>query len=191
MIMRISTVFCAAAVLAVPGVSRADFNYLAVEFSFVDVEYDVSIFNVDGDGFRIGGTVPLGESFYVGGEYSDYGFDFGVDGELIEIGGGYFTPLREDLDFVATFSYLDAEVSAGPSSADDDGFSIGGGVRAQLADSVQVDAMLKFVDMDQGDSDTGLEVRGRYYFNEDFAVQAGLGLGTDFDTLTIGIRAEF
>lgn len=189
--MRIGTVFCAAALLTAPGISSAEFNYLSVDFSYVDVEYDVGRFDIDGDGFRIGGTVPLGDSFYIGGRYSDYDFDFGMDGTVVEIGGGYFNSLREDLDFVATFSYLDSEVSLGSANADDDGLAIGGGIRARLADAVEIDALLKFVDMDRGDSDTGLEVRGRYYFSDDFAVQGGLGFGTDFDILSIGIRAEF
>ena len=189
--MRIGTVLGTASLLAMPAIGNAEFNYTSVEFSFVDVETDIGPFDVDGDGFRIGGTYPVGQSFFIGGEYEDYDFDFGVDGEVLEIGGGYFHSLNEDLDFVATFSFLDAEVSAGNASADDDGLAIGGGIRSRLSDTIEVDALLKFVDMDAGDSDTGIELRGRYYFSDGFAVQAGAEFGNDFETLSIGIRAEF
>ena len=174
-----------------PGLALAQFNYTSAEFSFVDVEYDAGIFDIDGDGFRIAGTYAIGESFFVSGEYEDYDFDFGVDGEVLEIGGGYHHTLNEDIDFVATFSYLDAEVSLGPASGDDDGLSLAGGVRGRLGDSIEVDAILKFVDMDAGDSETGIELRGRYYFSDEFAVTAGLDFGNDFETLSIGIRGEF
>jgi len=190
--MNIRTLYgSAAALLILPGVGLAEFSYTSAEFSYVDVEVDAGPFSVDGDGFSLGGTVKVADSFYIGGSFDDYDLDYGIDGELLEIGGGYFQPLDDDIDFVATFSYLDAEVSAGNASADDDGFQIGGGVRARLADSVEVDAMLEYANMDEGGSDTGIDLRGRYYISDEFAVQAKFTFGTDFETISIGVRGEF
>jgi hypothetical protein len=45
--------------------------------------------------------------------------------------------------------------------------------------------------MDEGDSDTVLELSGRYYFKDNLAVTAKLNFGSDFQTLGIGIRTEF
>jgi hypothetical protein len=185
--------FCgtAATLLILPGVSQAEFNYTTAEFNYVDVDADIGPVNVDGDGFGIAGTYTVADSFYVGASYEDYDFDYGVDGSVLEIGGGYFHTLQDDLDFIATFSYLEADASAGSQSADDDGFQIGGGIRARLADSVEVDALLELVDMNEGDSDTGIELRGRYYISDEFAVQAKASFGTNFDTISIGVRGEF
>ena len=49
----------------------------------------------------------------------------------------------------------------------------------------------EFIDMDLGGSDTGFEVRGRYYFNEDIAVTGQLDLAKDIETFRIGVRFEF
>jgi opacity protein-like surface antigen len=99
--------------------------------------------------------------------------------------------LNETLDFVATLSFVDAEVSTGPFSAGDDGLALGGGVRYAISEEFEVNAMVEFVDMDFAGSDTGIELRGRYYFTEEFAVSAQLDLAKDIETFGIGIRFEF
>jgi opacity protein-like surface antigen len=180
-----------ASLLCLPAAGFAQFSYTSAEFNYVDVEVDVGPFNVDGDGFSLGGTYTVAETFFIGGSYEDYDLDFGVDGEVLRIGGGYFHPLDEDLDFVATLHFLDVEVSAGNQSADDDGIALAGGIRAQLTEEIQVDALLEYVDMDAGDSDTGIDLRGRYYLSPEFAIQVRATFGTDFETLSIGVRGEF
>lgn len=181
----------AAALLGLPGVAFAQFNYTSAEFNYVDVEIDIGSFDVDGDGFSLAGTYEVAETFFISGSYEDYDLDFGVDGELLRIGGGYFHSLDEDLDFVTTLHFLDAEVSAGNQSADDDGLALAGGIRAQLTDEIQVDALLEYIDMDEGDSDTGIDLRGRYYISPEFAVQLRATFGTDVETISIGVRGEF
>lgn len=190
--MRITTLVATAiAVAAMPGLALAEFNYTSAEFNFVDIDIDFGPISVDGDGFSIGGTFEVAEDFFVGGSFEDYDFDAGVDGEWLELGGGYFHTLDDDLDFFATLNLVDIEVSGFGSSASDDGLAIGGGIRARLADTVEVDALIEHVNLDEGDSDTGIEVRGRYYINDGFAVQAKYSTVSDFDTLSIGIRGEF
>jgi opacity protein-like surface antigen len=181
----------AVALFALPSIGSAQFNYTFVDISFVDIDFDVGPVSVDGDGFAVSGAFTVGESFFIGGSYNDADFDFNIDGEITRIGGGYFHSLNEDMDFVATFGFIDAEVGVGPFSAGDDGLTLGGGIRVALADSVEVDAMLEYVDMDSGGSDTGAIVRGRYYFNEGLAVAGQVDLGKDIETFRIGVRWEF
>jgi opacity protein-like surface antigen len=186
-------ILCAAAasLIALPGVSQAEFNYTWVELSFVDVEFDTGPASIDGDGFSISGAYTVADQFFVGGSYQTADYDFGVDGDVTRITGGYFHPLNEDLDFIATLSYVDAEVGTGPFSAGDDGLALGGGVRVALSDRFEVDALVEFVDMDLGGSDTGVEVLGRYYFTEDIAVAAQVDLNKDIETFRIGVRFDF
>ncbi|HUF73421.1 MAG TPA: hypothetical protein VMR74_11030 [Gammaproteobacteria bacterium] len=190
--MNIRNLFATAvASLVLPGISQAEFNYTSVDFGYVDVEYDVGPGNLEGDGFSVSGTFAVSDSFFIGGSYDDYAFDFDVDAEILEIGGGYFHPMTGNLDFVATFSYLNAELSAGGFSEDTDGLGIGGGVRTSLSDRFELEAMLDYVDWDEGDNDSGVEVRGRYFFNDNFAVTAQIDLGKDIETFRLGIRTEF
>jgi opacity protein-like surface antigen len=180
-----------AAAMLVPAIGHAEFTYTGLEVGFVDVELDGIGANVDGDGLRFGGTYAVNDNFFFLGEFEDYSFDSGVDGSTLEVGGGYHQTLGPTLDFVATASYIETEVEYQNFTADDDGIGLGGGIRARVADSFEVDAMLNWVDMDRGGSDTGIQLRGRYYFNEHFAIGAETQLDDNFDTFSIGIRAEF
>lgn len=190
--MRVITLVSAVTgALLVPCLANAEFAYTGVEASYIDVDLDGGPFNVDGDGYRFGATYQIADSFFLLGHWEEQNFDFGVDGRVYEVGGGYFRPIDRDLDFVATASFVDSKVEAGGISASDDGIALGAGVRARFADSFQVEAMLDWVDYDNAGSDTGLLLRGRYYFSDRFAV----GIETDFDdnadTLRFGFRAEF
>jgi opacity protein-like surface antigen len=179
----------AAALLILPALSQAEFNYTTAEANYLlDVEFDGDL---DGDGLGIGGSYEIAESFFIFGSYEDFDLDFDINGDWLELGGGYFHELNEDLDFVATVSYVDVELSSNFGSADDDALGLGGGIRAKLADSLEVDAMLEYYDFDEGDSDTSLELRGRYYFSPEFAVQLKMNLGADIETIAIGVRGEF
>jgi hypothetical protein len=185
MSIKAATAF-ASVILAVPGIALAEFDYNFVEGSFVDVEIDDT--SVDGDGIRLEASFEIGGTFFGHVEYEDYDFDFNIDGNMTEFGGGYFHGLSDDLDFIATGQYDEVEIEG----YDDDGLGIGGGIRARVADSLEIDAMLNYVDFDNIGNDTFADLRARYYFNDQFAVTLKLELGSDvFDTMGIGVRYSF
>jgi hypothetical protein len=180
---------CAA--LAVPGIAAAQegFDYRYFEVSFVDVEIDDT--NIDGDGIRLEGLHQFGDSYFASARYDDYSLDDNFfnsgSGSAFMIGGGYIHPMSGDLDFVAKGQYAQVEVE----NYDDDGIGIGGGVRTRLADVIEVDAMLNWFNYDEGGSDTYIDIRGRYYFNERFAVSLNFDIGSDyFETMGVGVRFE-
>ena len=182
----------AAALLTLPALGQAEFNYTSAEFNYLlDVEVDAGPFSVDGDGIGVAGSYTIADGFFISGSYEDFDLDFNINGDWLEIGGGYFHTLNEDLDFVATLNWVDVEISTNFASADDDALALGGGIRARLSDDIEVDAMLEYYDFDEGDSDTSLELRGRYYFNPEFSLQLKMNLGSDFETIAIGVRSEF
>ena len=176
----------AAFALAIPTAALAEFSYNFLEASFVDVEIDDT--SIDGDGIRLEGSTEVGDTFFVRAEYEDYDFDFDIDGNIFELGGGYFHTLSDDLDFIATGQFVQVEVE----NDDDDGLGIGGGIRARVSDTLEVDALLNWVDFDRIGSDTYLDLRGRFYFNEQFAATLKFELGSDtFDSMGIGVRYNF
>jgi opacity protein-like surface antigen len=178
-----------AALLTVPALSQAEFNYSSAEFNYLlDVEVEGDL---DGDGMGVSGSYEIADSFFIGASYEDFDLDFDVNGDWLEVGGGYFHDLNEDLDFVATVAFVDVELSSTFGSAEDDALALGGGIRTRLSDAIEVDAMVEYYDFDESGSDTSLDLRGRYYFNSDFSVQLKMNLGSDFETLAIGVRSEF
>jgi opacity protein-like surface antigen len=174
----------------VPNVLLADMNYTNLEVSLLDVEQEAGP-NVDGDGFEVAGSYELSERIFLFGEWQDHSLDQGVDGRVIEVGAGLAHDFSDKLDFVASLSFVDAEVKSGNFTADDDGLALGGGIRSRVADSVEIDAGLKYVDFDNAGGDTGLSVGGRYYFKNSMAVGASADFNDNADTLRIGFRWEF
>ncbi|MGW8368790.1 MAG: hypothetical protein ACWGPN_08935 [Gammaproteobacteria bacterium] len=173
--------------LAAPGMALAQegFDYRYFEVGFVDVEIDDT--SIDGDGIRLEGLHEFGDSFFLSAKYEDYDFDFDIDGSSLQIGGGYIHPFSADLHFVAKGQYAQVEVN----NYDDDGIGIGGGVRTRLTDTIEVDAMLNWFDFDDGGSDTYIDLRGRYYINQRFAVSLSFDIGSDyFETMGVGVRFE-
>lgn len=182
-----------ASTLLIPSIGLAEFVYTGVEVGYVDVEINAGPVDLNGDGYRFAGSLELNDRFFLLGEFEDQSFDFGIDGSAYELGGGYHHSFSSTLDFVGTVSYReqDMNVAGLGFGFDNDGLALGGGVRARLTDSFEVGASLQWVDWDQGGSDTGVELLGRYFFTDRFAFTLETGLDDDIDTLSFGFRAEF
>ena len=190
--MRIKIFGVLASMLLVPGLAMAEFSYTTLQFDFIDVEFDAGPGSVDGDGYRFSGMYQMNPNAFLHGSLEEHDYGFGIDGDMIEFGAGYRHGLSSDLDLVATASYVNAEIGVGGlGSVDDDGLGLGGGVRAQIAPSFQVEAMLTYVNMDNGGSDTGVDLLGRYYFNDRYALTLATTFDDNVDTLSLGFRAEF
>jgi len=173
-----------------PCFAYAEMSYNSFDLNVVDVDLDNT--SVDGSGFEIGGSYELGQhQIFLFGEWQEQNFDFGIDGRSLELGAGWHHPISSTLDFVGTASYIDTRLDAGNFSADDDGLALGGGIRTTIGNSFQLDAMLRYVDFDEGGSDTGVRVNGRWYFSKRMAVLFGTDLGDNADTLRLGFHAEF
>jgi hypothetical protein len=174
-----------------PAAAFAEMSYSNVELKYLDISLSDSLFNVNGDGFAIDGSYELNSKVFLLGEWQDQSYDFGVDGHQYELGAGFHHAISSTVDFVGTLSYLDSKVSAGSVSASDNGFGLGGGVRARLGKEFELDAGLKYVDFDKGGSDTGLHANGRWYFKKQMALSFGIDSTDNADVWSVGFRAEF
>jgi hypothetical protein len=182
--MNRTALFGALVAAFVPGVVLADMNYTNFEIDYLDLDADSG---VNGDGFQIGGSYELNDSFHLFGSWQDQSFDGGFDGNTLEVGAGWSHAFTDTLDFVGTLSLLDTEIE----DFSDDGLALGGGIRSRLGESFELDAGLKYVDLDESGDDTGITVGARYYFNDSMALGASLDSYDNADTLRLGFRWEF
>ena len=182
--MNRTALFGALVAAFVPGVVLADMNYTNFEIDYLDLDADSG---VNGDGFQIGGSYELNDSFHLFGSWQDQSFDGGFDGNTLEVGAGWSHAFTDTLDFVGTLSLLDTEIE----DFSDDGLALGGGIRSRLGESFELEAGLKYVDFDESGSDTGISVGGHYYFNDSMALGASLDSNDNADTLRLGFRWEF
>lgn len=184
-VAAITALAFAAPVLA-DGVS---YNY--IEGGYQRVEFDDSFGDVDGDGFGIGGSFAVNDSWHLFAGYSTADFDFDVELDQLSVGGGFHTPLSDRLDFVANFSYVRLDASSNGFSVDDDGFGLTAGLRGMAADRLELAGFVDYVDLDESGDDTSIRGEAWYKFTDSAAVGFTLGSGDDVTSYGIGVRVFF
>jgi len=165
-------------------------NYTYAEIGYGQVNIDDP--DVDGDGFGIGGSFALTDQFHLFGSYTTTDLDFDVDATNFDLGFGFNTPLADNIDVVATLSYVYVEFeAAGFGSADDNGLGGGLGLRALLNPQIELFGGVEYVDLSDSGSDTALGLGGRYNFNEQFAVGLAGSWSDDTNSYTLTGRMNF
>lgn len=165
-------------------------SYTSIEGSYVRTDLDGG-FNNDGDGVDIAGSFAVTDALFLKGGYRYQDFDFGVDVDQYELGLGGHRPLADGLDVVGSVSYLRSEVDFAFGNADDDGIGLALGLRGRLTDALELEGGVSYADLDNFADDLALNFGGRYYFNPQFALGAGIEAGDDVTTWNVGLRYDF
>lgn len=174
--------------LAGPGMAEG-LSYNFVQASYHSVEIDLG-FDVDGDGFGLGGSFEIGEDVFGFASYGKTDFDFDIDLTQLHVGLGYRIGLSDNTEFFATASYVDVEVGIeGFGSVDESGYGLGIGVRSNVSDLVEVYAEIAYVDL--GDGGDGTALGGGIWFNLNESFALGLGAAVDDDVTSYGASARF
>ena len=178
--------------LAAPALAETpSFNF--VQAGYVEVDLDLGDgFDVDGDGFGLGGSFEIGDNLFGFASYQDASFDFGVDFSTLEVGLGYHTGITDNTSFFFRIGYADAEVSApGFGSEDESGYAAGIGVRSNVSDLIELALEVAYVDLGDGADDTA--VGGGILFNitDNFALGASISAGDDVTSYGAGLRLYF
>ena len=181
-------------VFAAPAFA-ADISYNFIEVAYQEIDIDGGFFggfDVDGDGFGIGGAFELNENWFLGASYSKADFDFGVDYDELMLGVGYHVPISDNADFYGMFSYLTAEASAdGFGSVDEDGYAATIGVRGMVGERFELNGSLAYVDFGNGGDSTAFGAGALYYFTNAIAAGFSIDIDDDVTAYGIGVRVYF
>lgn len=179
--------------LAVSTTAMADdlnYNFLSLGYERIELDDDFG-FDADGDGWTIGGSFEVGESWFLFAGYGMGDFDFGIDLDQWSAGGGYHLPMADNVDFVATLSYQRADISAGSLSLDDDGFGASVGIRAMVSERVELNGAVNYVDFGDFGDDTSLSGSAWLNLTEQFALGLGVSFSDDATSYGLGGRLYF
>ena len=169
-----------------------DLNYNFIQFGYDRIELDSDFgFDVDGDGWTLGGSFEVGESWFLFAGYGQADFDFGIDLDQWSAGAGFHTPMANNVDFVATLGYVTADIGAAGVSVDDDGLGASIGIRAMVSPFIELNGAINYTDLGDFGDDTSLSGSAWYNFTEQFALGLGLGLGDDVTEYGIGALLYF
>ncbi|HEY8520708.1 MAG TPA: outer membrane beta-barrel protein [Gammaproteobacteria bacterium] len=165
------------------------FSYTYVDVGYVDVENDVGSFDVDGDGLQLRGAVELTDLFYLTGDYTDLDHEGNIDSSMLSVGVGVRRSVQSNLDLIGEVTWVNAEVDTPFGDADEDGYGLALGLRYRANNDVELEGAIRHVDVE--DSNTLLDLRGRYYLNPSLALTGGLLIDSGDLGWTVGIRANF
>ena len=176
--------------LTAPAMAQTpSYNYGQVSYQTVDLDDDFGL-NVDGDGFGIGGSFEVAPNWHIVGGYSSIGFDFGIDLNQLQFGGGYHTDISSTTSFFADLLWVQAEIDTGAfGSIDDDGLGISIGLRSNLSQLIELEGVISYVDLDDAGDNTAFGGAAWYKFTDTFAL--GLVANFDEDVVGYGIGGRF
>lgn len=190
MTIRSAKILLASALLLPTFTFAGDFSYSYVEGLIGQTDIEVGNEDVDGDVYGVAGSIAVAPNWHVFADYSQADLDFDVELTQIRVGGGYTQSISETMDLVSRIGYVSADVETPIGDADDDGYSIGVGVRAKIMEQLEVEGLLDYVDVGDSD-DTSLRGDARYFFTPNFAVGGMLQIGDDVTTYGITGRFNF
>lgn len=189
--MKIVNAFVVAAALAAAPLATqaSDFSYSYAEAGWASV--DIDGLSESFDGFMLRGSVAMGESFFLSADMLDVGKG-GVDFKQYSLGIGGHYPLSDVLDVTGRVAWVKAEASGFGFSEDDDGYSVGAGLRGRLGERFELEGSLAYVDLGGSDgSDTVATVGVRYFFTDLFAIGAEYNHFEDAKAWGVGFRVNF
>jgi len=185
---RIATAMLAAFALA-PLASQAESpSYSYVEGGYVRT--DIDGIGKDADGFLVRGSIELPHDFFLFARYIDQGV-YGADIKQYGVGAGYAWAITDTTDLYGKLGYAKAEADAYGFGIDDDGYSLGIGVRSRVTRSIELEASVDYADYSDLGDDTTFGAGARWYFTEHFAVGIEAQVGDDATSYGIGVRWSF
>lgn len=163
-----------------------DLNYNFLEAGYV---FNADVRDVQGDGFRLRGSVEVAPSIILMGEILNLEFDNGGDVDSIIGGVGYVIRYEQPFDLLTSFEFGNQQASGPGGTFDKSGFRMGLGVRGRM--SPQVEGFARYAYENFDGSDSYFEVGGAFGLNHQFSVGGTFQFGGDIDMMTISIRYYF
>ena len=176
--------------LALPAFAGdISYNYVELGYEKIDIDDPGLGFDVDGDGFGVGGSFEIGESWFVAISYSQADFDFGVDLDQFAAGVGWHTLMSNNSDFYAQLQYVRAEASvSGFGSVDEDGIGAEIGIRGMVRDKLELGGSIGYVDLGDAGDGSSFGAHLLYNFTQNFAAGLFVELEEDATGYGAGIR---
>jgi hypothetical protein len=186
--LRLSLISLILAFSASANADDFDYNFLTLGYGTVDFD-DLG---VDGNGFTIGGSYAMTDSYYAFFNYNAASLDADIDTTLWGAGFGYHRALSDQVDLVAelSYEYVEFDIPLNP-SIDDTGLGLAIGVRFAQSEKLELNAGINYVDYSDGGDDTGFELGALYSINDAYSVGLSGEWSDNISMYTLSGRFHF
>ena len=152
----------------------------------------LAVTELDSGGLEFGGSFTIAPQTYLFGRYQDWELNEVVDRSILQIGGGYYWDISENLDLTVGAALADSELDRpGTNDIDDDGLILHAGLRGWVTPVVELSSFLLLDDSLGSDVETVIEVGGQYYTRSNFSIGGRVRVDEDDTTLFFGARFYF
>lgn len=160
------------------GSNPVSYTYLGLAY----ISQDVDDYDCSQDGLQLYGSLDIDNDWFAVASLGD------VSGSRcgstrIAAGGGYKTAFNEQFDMYATLQFENISPDAGDG---DSGLVLSGGFRGFF--TRELEGVLELSHSTTGDATTGINLGGRYWFDNGIAATLDVGLGSDISQLMVGAR---
>ena len=176
------------------AVAMADgLNYSFIQAAYQEVDIDLGGgFDVDGDGFGVGGSAAINDDWFIFADYSTFDFESVVDLSSLTIGGGYHATVSDKTDWFATLGFAQAEIDVqGFGSEDESGYAISLGLRSMVSENFELYGSLAYADLGDGADGTSVAAGFLYSLSGNMAVGLGVDFDDDVTAYGVGFRLYF
>lgn len=184
--MRILAAASAIAFALPAAAQEIEYDYVEANLRYVEI--DEGDFDIDGDGFRLAGSIEIGSRWHAFTAYENLEYDFDIGVDAFQIGGGYHYPIVPDLDLVAEISYLTVDGGTTGFNFDDSGLGASIGVRTMFTPAIEIAGFIDYFDLDDISDNTMLRGEGWYEWTPSIAFGASLEFGKDEFAFGFGAR---
>ena len=148
--------------------------------------------DADGDGYSVGGSAAIGDSWFIFAGYGTSDLESVVDLTVLTIGGGWHTSISPNTDFFAALGFADGEIDiSGLGSEDDTGYSVEVGVRSMVTEQLELSGSVSQVDFDDFGDGTTINAGLWYTLSGNLALGLGASFEDDVTSYGVGIRLYF
>lgn len=202
--MKNITKIMLASALLMPTMSFAGgLSYTYIQGGYTSITTDQ--YDVDSDGYYVGGSFLVAPNVFIIGSYSDVSsdeFTVGavtgqVDSTSYNAGLGIRAPITDFMDANLAAAYVHSESDGTASSAfgsvsgssDGDGYSVSAGLRTLLGERLEINTGYNYVDVSDGQG--SFDIGGLIHFTKMISASAAYRFGDDANAWTVGGRLNF
>ena len=178
------------------------YTFISASYSIFNEDIDGISEDLEGNGIDLNISINIAQNFAIIAGYGTGSADVTSSGTTVDadidsggIGAIFHTPVDDKVDFVAGAQLIKGNVDLkvnGSSlpSEDADGNSIFAGVRAMVANNVELNGFIDRTKIED-ESSTDINFGASYYVNKLFTIDAGYSFDSDGNSLSFGATKYF